>query len=216
MHPAQHLAALALEAGRTAEVLRAGPLDAPVAGCPGWDVRRLALHTGGVHRWALSRVTGAAREPRSDPPDVAAWYADGAARLHAALALADPAAACPGFEGEATVGFWVRRMARETAVHRWDADAATGDPAPLDDALAADGLAEVRDVFAPRQVALGRAALPPYALRLTDGERSWRLDGDGPEVEVRGAAPDLLLLLWGRRPADDPRVAAVLAAGIVP
>ena len=42
---------------RFASVLRSGPLDAPVPGCPGWDVHRLARHLGFVQRWARLAAT---------------------------------------------------------------------------------------------------------------------------------------------------------------
>ena len=49
---------------RFASALQSGPLDAPVPGCPGWDLHRLAGHLGYVQRWArLAVVTGAQPDP---------------------------------------------------------------------------------------------------------------------------------------------------------
>ena len=40
--------------------------------------------------------------------------------------------------------------------------------------------------------------------------------GDGPLVEVRGTAAELLLLLWHRSTSPDPRAAELLALPITP
>ena len=51
-----YLAHLDRDAGRFAAAIADGPLDAPVAACPGWDLRELTLHMGHVHRWATAAV----------------------------------------------------------------------------------------------------------------------------------------------------------------
>ena len=95
----------------------------------------------------------------------------------------------------------------ETAVHRVDAERVLGPASPVDPALAADGVAEVVDVLHPRQLRLGRAAVPAAALRLTtdDGQGSWLVAGPSPVSEISGPAETLLLLVWGRTDLDDPR-----------
>ncbi len=45
-----YVAHLRADSARFIDLLEAGPLDAPVAACPGWDLRGLATHLGGVHR----------------------------------------------------------------------------------------------------------------------------------------------------------------------
>ena len=50
-------------------------------------------------------------------------------------------------DGRQTSGFWARRMAVETAVHRYDAQLAAGDPQPVERMLAADGVDEYLDVL---------------------------------------------------------------------
>ena len=58
--PIDYVAAVRREAVALSAVAHAGPLDAPVAACPGWDVARLVGHVGSVHRWATVAVlTGA-------------------------------------------------------------------------------------------------------------------------------------------------------------
>lgn len=115
-----------------------------------------------------------------------------------------------------TAGFWQRRMAHETAVHRWDAQVAHNFTEPIESNLAADGIDETFDVMLPRR----RGAVPDVPLgagesfhfHRTDGPGEWlvRFEPDGPvvsrehakaDVAVRGPASDLVLFLWHRIPA---------------
>lgn len=206
-----HLAHLRADCDAVLAVLAVGDPNAPVAACPGWDLRALVEHLGCVHRWAAEVVrTGVvADQPTADGvDDLAGWFADGADALLTALTAADPQAPTWSFTTDRTAGFWRRRQALETVVHRWDAQRAVGEPAPLDAQLAADGIAEVADLFLPRQVRFGR--IPPLpaavALRPLDAGPEVRL-GDGQLVAtVTGPAEVLLLLLWHRVGPADPRL----------
>jgi uncharacterized protein (TIGR03083 family) len=208
-------AALAAAAGRG--------LDPPVPPCDGWSGADLVLHTGMVHRHKLEIVRGRLAEPpRPWPPPAPAraallgWYQQGLAELVTVLADADPETQVWTFHRpDQTVAFWRRRMAQETAVHRVDAEAAHGDPRPVPAALAADGVAELLEVFlAPHAEGApvgGRGET--LHLHATDTEGEWRVRLLPAGVEVgRGhaladasatrTASDLLLFLWGRGPAD--------------
>ena len=119
-----HTAHLAQDAAAAVAVLRTTDLSSPVPGCPGWVLRDLAGHLGGVHRWATAVVrTGERGGPKyaTPPPDgeLADWLAQGAADLVAVLG--DPDRPCWTFSGEGTAAFWARRQALETVVHRIDA-----------------------------------------------------------------------------------------------
>lgn len=95
-------------------------------------------------------------------------------------------------------------------MHRWDAQHALGaDPAPLEPELAADGIAEVFDTFAPRQIAVGRATAPVRAVlfEATDTGSSLTYGPGAPAAAVTGTAGELLLMLWGRLPAGHPGLA---------
>lgn len=142
------------------------------------------------------------------PPDdeLADWLLEGLDAL--IVALADRGRPCWTLAGLGTAGWWGRRQALETAVHRVDAERVLGLASPVDPALAADGVAEVVDVLHPRQLRLGRAAAPVAALRLTadDGQGSWLFAGPSPATEIRGPAETLLLLVWGRTDLDEPRL----------
>jgi uncharacterized protein (TIGR03083 family) len=208
-----------------------GDLSAPVGHCGDWTLYDLANHLGGGNLWAAAAVTEqrgdyeAAPAPR-DPAALAEWFSDTGGVLLAALD-ADPSASAWTIAPPPTVGFWRRRRAQETLVHRWDAQHALGVAGALDPALADDGIAEVIDTILPRQVRLGRTAAPAQAvgLRATDtGSR--RVLGPGePVATASGTAADLLLLLWGRLAAGDPAITwdgdlelahSVLAGALVP
>jgi uncharacterized protein (TIGR03083 family) len=134
------------------------------------------------------------------------WYVESAGELLDVLEEAGPDRPCWTLAPPRTAGFWCRRQAWETLVHRWDAEASQGSPGDLDPLLCVDGIDEVVTVLAPRQVRLGRAAPLTGAVELHAGGHTWVL-GDGPPRASLTAPPDrLLLLLWGRLGAGDPAV----------
>ncbi|MFD8413069.1 maleylpyruvate isomerase family mycothiol-dependent enzyme [Streptomyces sp. HUAS TT3] len=159
------------------------------------------------------------RGPLTRP--VTDWFAQGArqlADLFRELGPEEPVWTWSADPGRHTSGFWLRMQAIELAIHRWDAEGATGTPGPVDAALAADAVPQSLEVMAPFRRAV--AAAPPgagerYRFRRTDGPGSWTvtLSGDlvhvepdaaGPaHVEAAGTASDLMLFLWRRIPADD-------------
>jgi uncharacterized protein (TIGR03083 family) len=205
-----NLAHLRADADRVLGVLARASLSEPVAACPGWTVRELVEHLGGVHRWATKIVRTGAPHPDEQPhgvEDLPAWFAEGAGALIATLAASDPVAACWSFTTDRTAGFWRRRQALETAMHRWDAERAIGEPGVIDPALAAAGVAEVVELMVPRQLRLDRLAPLPAGieLRASDTAGSWTL-GDGRAASVEATAETLLLLLWHRVDPADPRV----------
>ncbi|MDO8390117.1 MAG: maleylpyruvate isomerase family mycothiol-dependent enzyme [Actinomycetota bacterium] len=219
-----HLSHLAANAAALADAVAVGDPAAPIAGCPGWTLHELAVHVGGVHRWArVAAITAAPPviDPADDPAPAdaagtAQWLRDGAARLIATLLSLDPAAPTwHPFPIEPKVaGLWPRRQAHETAVHRVDAELALGLPAVLDPAFAADGVDEYWHVMLPRMLTREHRTPPTsrLAVELTDTGHRWIADGssggvvvvrgDAPAV-VRGTAVDVLLRLWGRPVATD-------------
>ncbi|MFF9625500.1 maleylpyruvate isomerase family mycothiol-dependent enzyme [Streptomyces griseosporeus] len=186
-----------------------GDLSAPVEHCGDWTLRDLAEHLGGENLWAAAAVTEGRgdHEAGTAPTERAAlvrWFEDSGEMLLAALDT-DPDRPAWTFHPPHTVGFWIRRRCLETLVHRWDAELALGTPRPLDARLAGEGVAEVFDTMAPRQVVRGRARPPESALRLhaTDTGTSWTYGPGAPVATLTGTAEQLLLLLWGRMPLDD-------------
>jgi uncharacterized protein (TIGR03083 family) len=222
MREIDYLQALRDEGTALVAAARLG-LDPPVPACPGWAVADLVLHTGMVHRHKLEIVRGRLAEPpdRWPPPapprgELLGWYEQGLEELLTVLEVADPETRVWTFyRPDETAGFWRRRMAQETAVHRVDAESAHGGPRPVPAALAADGVSELLEVFlaphAEGEPVGGRGE--SLHLHATDTEGEWRLRLLPAGVEVgrgharadataSGGASDLLLFLWGRAPAD--------------
>jgi uncharacterized protein (TIGR03083 family) len=219
------LALLRTHTGRFAEVVATADLDARVTHCPGWSVRDLVVHLGGVHEWAAHAVTAGSPDlrptpPSPDEPDLAAWYARQAALLVGVLAATPPDAPAWTLDAaDRTAGFWRRRQVHEVAMHTWDAEDAAGRTSPFDPALAWDGVLEVADVLYPRQVRLGRVDALPAAVRLLATDVAGEVAiGSGTELEVRASAEVLLRLLWHRADTSslDPRAAALLSGALAP
>jgi uncharacterized protein (TIGR03083 family) len=212
MDTQEHLAAVELENGRFAAALRAGPLDAPIPACPGWDVAQLAGRLGGVHRWVVGWIeTGEGGRWGQGPegPAVVDWFEAGVVPLLDALRSLDAGATIQSFIGEQPASFWPRRQAHEAAVHRYDMQAARGDAEPIDAPLAVDGIDELLEVFVGTRRRVVTGAGETIHLHATDHEGEWfiTLGPDGVtwehghqkgDVAVRGTASDLLLFLWNR------------------
>ena len=109
--------------------------------------------------------------------------------------------------GDQTAGFWSRRQANEVAVHRWDAELAAGDPTPIDNELAADGVDERLDMLRLFDAITGTGETIHLHCTDIDGEWVVTLSDEGPRTErvhaksdvaVRGTASDLDLFVCGR------------------
>ena len=182
--------------------------DAPVPWCGRWQVRDLVVHLARVHHWAAAQARGIPAEPLGPgPADLAALYRRCATELHDTLAELGPDAVGSTLLGPGPASFWRRRQLHETVVHLWDLRTAGGLDTRVPAAVWADTVDEVVTVIQPRQVRLGRTAPLRHGIALVavDAGRAWRLDAvdAGPAVvEVRGAASDLALMLWGRVAPD--------------
>jgi uncharacterized protein (TIGR03083 family) len=206
-----------------------------------WSVMDLTEHLAQTHRWAAACLRTGEKTPgidgRFDRRDPVGSYRSAADDVLDAVRSIDPMRPTWHFGPRPKLaGFWARREAHETAVHRMDLGGALGVPVALDRALAADGVDEVLEVFFPRQVAHGRQEPLPFAVRLVvtdDPQAKIRtLHGDGippgpDEIDatLTGSAQAVLLALWGRLALDDPRLSisgaldalrAVFAAHLTP
>lgn len=205
--------------------LAAPALDRPVAAYQDWTLARLLQHLGGVQRWVTTIVAGRLQNPPetamaedAPPSDTAVnvWLVDGARALVSALEEAGPDTPVWTFGAEHTVGFWMRRMAHEAGLHRWDTEDAVA-PGHLiagdmvvhhDEALRTarliDAIDEVLTVQLPRwarrhadQLPRLPEAAPRLALRCPKqrddhGLARWVVTADGPDATVKR----------GRHPAD--------------
>jgi len=224
MEVAEHIAALRREGALLATAASRAPLDAAVPTCPEWSLRDLVRHIGGVHRWAAWNVSHPSAAPvgdeqeaelmRSWPDDAGLldWYRDGHAALAATLSDAAPDVACWSFlPAPSPLAFWARRQAHETAIHRADAEGASGPITPFAAEFAADGVDELLLGFLSRRRRAHLERSCSLALRATDLDTTWsvemRPDGlsatrdarDGTDCSVAASASDLYLLLWNRR-----------------
>jgi uncharacterized protein (TIGR03083 family) len=195
-------------------------LGAHVPSCPEWDVAELVRHTSEVHRHkaAVIRASGqmwAERETGpQDPNQVVAWYREGLEDLLHLFETTDDDAPAKTWGTGTTVGWWVRRMAQETAVHRWDAENTVGEAAAIDPELASDGIDEFFSEFVPGEEIPWNGPAGTIHFHCTDVAGEWTVTlepGTVPTYEtghskgdaaVRGAASDVLLFVWRRVGSD--------------
>ncbi|MGH2735458.1 MAG: maleylpyruvate isomerase family mycothiol-dependent enzyme [Actinomycetota bacterium] len=215
-----YLTSLRRDGGDLAAAAR-GNLEARVPGCPEWNVADLVDHIGEVHRF-WGQIAGGTTNPRDtvreSPPApelVVEWYEEGLAKLVETLRTIDPDLPIWTWAPVAnpTASWIVRRMTQETAVHRWDAQQATGNVKPIEAELASDGIDEILYVFLPAKLDRHNGGGETVHIHCTDVAGEWmvRLNDGGFEVTsehgkgdaaLRGPASDLLLALWGRIPFE--------------
>lgn len=213
-----------------AAVDQPGALSLTVPSCPEWSVGDLVRHLGGVYRRTHIRVSAGTTDKPSVPaqvPDdapaatdeaVLSWFERELAQLDAVLEAADPDRPAWNWAPQPrTAAFWHRRMAHETAVHRWDAQLATGLPEPIEGKLAGDTVAEAFDTFLPAGRRRGPADVAGLVhLAAADLGHEWyvRLRGGGvalldtgtlldddthpARAAASGSASDVALAVWGR------------------
>jgi uncharacterized protein (TIGR03083 family) len=224
---------------RLREVVAGADLTAVVPSCPDWTVADLARHVGVVylHKVECMRL---GTHPEQWPPDGVneeepLKLLD---RSYAAL-TAEFAARGPGspaftwYRPDQTVGYWIRRMAQETVIHRADAELGAGvEIAPIPVDLARDGIDEFLVAF----VAYGSRTWPDEfgdllsssdgrALRVEIPDAVWVIqpgpegvnvrtsDVESAQAVVRAESADMLLWLWNR--ADDDAVTIDGDTGVV-
>jgi uncharacterized protein (TIGR03083 family) len=235
-----YLNAFHSDSGTIAALARLDPAT-PLPSCPDWDVARLLGHLGAIYISITKNIrVGAGKDVVNNledlelspeferwfeqgrtsdalPPTVVEWFAGCSSDLEATLRSAKPGdLTWTWHPPDQTVGFWMRRMAQETAVHRWDVQLAHDRPEAIGVDLAADGVNEALTVYQPRWCRT-KSELPgngeTYHVHQIDGPGEWtvRFEGNGmavardhtaAHVTIRGEAADLLLFFWHRIPAD--------------
>jgi uncharacterized protein (TIGR03083 family) len=221
------MALLRADGERLADVA-ARDLDADVPPCPGWKVRDVVQHTGTVYTHKMAVFTlgrrpekGEWQEGPADGEDLLDWFRASLRDILAELARRSPdEPSWTWHPPDQTMGFWYRRMAQETAVHRVDVESAFDAVTPVDDGLAVDGIDELLVVFLPAPWSdKPQPAIVGKTVLIRTGDHAWRVTfkPDGTEVTTQlgpfdallSAEPsELLLYLWGRRP-----LSAVAAEG---
>jgi uncharacterized protein (TIGR03083 family) len=243
------LAALRAEGPALRAAAGEAPPDTAVPSCPDWTMQDLVLHLASIYRWVRSHVGRGVTtkpEPRRTSveglptgPAALAWWDEEYAQLVQLLDTLNPELPAWNWAPQPKKAvFWHRRMAHETAVHRWDAQIAIARAEPIEAKLAADGVTEVLDTWLPA----GRRRGPTdrqgvVHLVSTDAEQEWylRLRGEGialldtdtildtddhhTRTMAVGSASDLELALFGRVPFEvldvtgDPTLLECLRTG---
>ncbi len=153
METARFLECLDADFRRMREVVP-GHLAARVPSCPEWDVADLVRHVGEVYLHKVEMMRHGAH-PEGWPPasfreeEPVGLLTRGYGELRAEFATRRPEdVSKTWYEPDQTVGFWMRRMAQESVIHRIDAELGSGMAiAPVPDDLAVDGVDELLKVF---------------------------------------------------------------------
>jgi uncharacterized protein (TIGR03083 family) len=219
----RYLEALSEESGAFFDAVAKTTLDALVPSCPDWTVEDLVYHLGEVHYfWGEIAARHLAEPDVSDPvrpgaDHIVGWALEQAATLQRVLSQADPATPVWTWSTQHDIAFIIRRMAQETAVHRWDAQRAAGVPEPIEAELASDGIDEFLTLFFAHPKMGSGSIGGSVHVHATDTPGEWLVEetDDGVTVTaqhakgdaaLRGPANDLLLALWRRVGPDTPEV----------
>lgn len=210
----RYLEAIEKESAALTEAAR-GNLDAHVPTCPAWNMSDLLGHLGEVQRFWGEMAERALEDPDAaqnhDPPDgvdLVEWFEESTGNLLGSLDGSDLDRPMWSWSRVKTVSFVPRRMAQETAMHRWDAQNAVGDPADIDGDLAVDGIDEFLFVWLLATAPLEDPPGSSVHIHTTDVAGEWLAVLDEEPVvtrehakgdaALRGPASDVLLYLWGR------------------
>jgi uncharacterized protein (TIGR03083 family) len=218
MTPEQYLEHMRADTERMLEVAAKG-LEPDVPACPGWTVGEALVHTGEVysHKVACMRLGKSPQEWDHGPAegrDPLEWFRERFDELERELTSHRPdEPTYTWHDGQRNVGFWCRRMAQETAVHRVDVESGHDAVTPVPDDLAIDGIDEVLDWFLVywHEEEVGSDAPGRGTVAVRTGDHIWRatLTADAATLDrepghadavVSGEPSELLLWLWGRRP----------------
>jgi len=226
---ATHIAAIAENGKLLAANAEQAGLDAAVPACPGWDAKELLRHLSEIHLWAAAQVTNRATKMWPDGlADIELWWPERAVfwpaddelvdyylttntNLVEVLDAAPADLECRTFlAAPSPLAMWARRQAHETAIHRYDAEQANGEPTAFMPEFAADGLDELLVAFGSRWSSYPVAETHTMRIDSVDTGDSWHLilepDGitalrgsrEASDAIVSGTASDLYVALWNR------------------
>ncbi|MGI5501746.1 maleylpyruvate isomerase N-terminal domain-containing protein [Lentzea sp. CA-135723] len=215
---------------REAELLSMSALGQPphkgVPACPGLNLGETVRHVGGGYRWALAWMD-LGREPEAgewqDHPepggDPLEFMRSGAQAVIARLEAHDEDEPCATWwPQQQNHGFWRRRLAHETTLHRMDVQGAAGmEVGAVADEVAVDGVDEVLTLWLGHKLdvlgVLGsRDSLVTIQVEdhlwLTrcgpQGASAWRVvdpeDAHVADAQVSASPMTMYRWLWGRLP----------------
>lgn len=236
--PALH-AHLVTEAARLKSAALAADPKTVVPSCPEWNTTALLDHVIEVYDDKVASMRLLREPAEGDLPvrqgEIETRFDDALTELLAEFDSRGPETLSYTWYGpDQTTGFWIRRMAQETLIHRVDAEQAAGLPVTAADAaLAADGVDEFFQVMmawgsrayrewvsgvleANNGLSIGFAtegrawtvSVTPEGIDVTDGVDA------GARVTVSGSAHDVLLWLWRRSPVEAVTIEGDKAAAV--
>jgi uncharacterized protein (TIGR03083 family) len=193
----------------------------PVPSRPGVTLGDAVRHTGSEYQRALAWLrsgTEPADWQRVPAPgqDVVGFHVEGREALVAELAAHEPDEPCDTWwPADRTYGFWRRRMAHETAVHRVDVQGAMGMSVdPVEEDFAADGIDEALLFwFGYRLAQRGMTATQHGAVGVMTAGYTWlavlgrvrssarrvpAVDAQAADAVVAGEPMSVYLWVWGR------------------
>ncbi|MBK6010053.1 maleylpyruvate isomerase family mycothiol-dependent enzyme [Streptomyces sp. MBT53] len=210
-----------------AAVAAAPSLDAQVPTCPEWTLLDLAHHLGDVHRrWAANVTAGpadgptppAASEAPREREALLAWSAESTRQLLGALREFGADRGCWTWWADSrspqTSGAVARHQVQEATVHTYDAQITVGEPQPLPEEAALDGVEEFLFTCCATASAWPhdpatvdyhategrswRLALSAAGARATRIPASAAIPADTAYASARATAGELVLFLYGR------------------
>jgi uncharacterized protein (TIGR03083 family) len=193
-------------------------LEPVVPCCEGWRVRDVLTHTAEVYQHKV-RVMADNAWPDPWPPagfesrEPVEFLRESKADLFAEFAEHETTDQTTTFSPhDTTIAFWIRRMALEVAVHRYDAELAHGDTSAIPDDEALDGIDELLRVMLEADESESITTEFPIDAKVAveSGGRRWLCDvretsfqvsddASTPAVAtVSGEPMPVYLWLWGR------------------
>lgn len=207
------LDALGIEVELLIDASHSAPPDTLIPACPGFTIGETMRHLGGVYRVAAAWVAaGQAPQSWQRYPGAGQSIEDylrvGLAELMREIAVREPEEpAATWWPIDRTYGFWWRRMAHETTVHRYDVEDAAGVPiTQVADDFALDGVDEALAVwFGRRLPMLGLSGTTTRTVGVRSAGHHW----------IARAGPDLTDA-WRCPPAEAERADGLVRADPMP
>jgi uncharacterized protein (TIGR03083 family) len=216
------LDAIGIEMELLVEAAHEADPETRIPACPGFTVGEIIRHLGGIYRVArLWTTEGRAPWEWQQNPGPGQSTEDylraGLAELLGELTTHNPDSRAAGWwPADRTYGFWSRRMAHETTVHRFDVQEAVGMPiTEIAVDFAADGIDEALTVwFGQRLPMLGLSGTTTSSVAVQTGGHHWIARAGPGQTEawrcsaaeaeradgvVSGSPISVYLWLWGRR-----------------
>jgi mycothiol maleylpyruvate isomerase-like protein len=196
----------------------------PVTYAEGMTLGDTVRHVGSVYRMVRAWLRLGAQPTRWQRAPIPGeslvdYLRAGHREILAELSAHDPADGAPSWWPiDQTYGFWYRRLAHETTVHRFDAQTAaaamTVTGRRVDDEVAFDGIDEILSLWFTHRLGVlgvtnswtGRVAVEAgrrrWIAQITpEGTASWPAEPDDPVDATVSTDPNAMYLwLWARRP----------------